>query len=147
MRGALWRVSTEQMRLATDDESKGVELVNQFLDSLRMDFQRNRGPKKFLDVMREGNPSFDEPAVPDDSDDDEATRTPGTHRSRLERAEAVEVDDETPNFTLARFGGELVRLVLVRAARCKICRKHHINMSATETDRHGEEQQARQQSR
>ena len=105
MRRAFWRVATEQMRLATDDESKGVELVNQFLDSMRMEFQRNRGPKKFLDVMREGNPGFDEPAVPDDSDDEEATRTLGTHRSRLERAEAVEVDDETSNFTLARFGG------------------------------------------
>ena len=28
MRGALWRVANEQMRPATDDESRGIEMVN-----------------------------------------------------------------------------------------------------------------------
>ena len=60
MRGSLWRVSNEQMRPATSDENKGVEMVNRFLESMKMDLQHSgRGPKKFLDVAKEGRPRFD----------------------------------------------------------------------------------------
>ena len=58
MRGALWRCSNEQMRPATHDESLGAELVNRYLDDLRWDVQRNKGPKKYVDIIREGPPRF-----------------------------------------------------------------------------------------
>ena len=89
----------EQMRPAADDESKGVEVVNQFLDSMRMDFRRARGPKKYLDVTREGDPSFrdDEQMEALSDDEDAATRTLDTRLSRLEQAEnlaPIFVDDK-----------------------------------------------------
>ena len=58
MRGSLWRVANEQMRPATSDESKGIEVVNQFLDSMKADLQTNRGAKRYLDVTREGTPNL-----------------------------------------------------------------------------------------
>ena len=79
--------SNEQMRLAIDDESKGVEVVNRFLDCMRNDLQRKHGPKKFLDVTREGEPNFCEVDDGNQSTDDEdnATLTPDTRLPRLER--------------------------------------------------------------
>ena len=38
-------LENEQMRHATDDESKGIEIINQFLDSMRIDLQKSRGLK------------------------------------------------------------------------------------------------------
>ena len=55
MRGSLWRVSHEQMRAATNEESAGAELVNRYLHEFRIDFKKgNQGPKKYVDVQREG---------------------------------------------------------------------------------------------
>ena len=54
MRGALWRVSQEQMRSATSEENLGAELVNRYLHDLKWDIQRNTGPKKYVDVTKEG---------------------------------------------------------------------------------------------
>ena len=54
MRGALWRVSQEQLRSATSEENLGAELVNRYLHDLKWDIQRNTGPKKYVDVTREG---------------------------------------------------------------------------------------------
>jgi hypothetical protein len=91
MRGALWRVANEQMRGATNDESLGAELVNRYLDDLRVDLQHNTGPKKYVDVQREGPPRFpgdrripvaeadDAPEVPDfdlTSEEDEPEAAP-----------------------------------------------------------------------
>ena len=86
MRGALWRVSNEQMRPATAAESKEVEVVNQFLDSMRTDFQRTCGPKKFLDVTREGDPSFreqDDGGQSSDEEHDDARTIETRAESRL----------------------------------------------------------------
>ena len=58
MRGSLWRCSNEQLRPATNDESLGAELINRYLGDLRWDLQRNRGPKKYVDVTAEGIPDF-----------------------------------------------------------------------------------------
>ena len=69
MRGALWRCSNEQMRAATNDESLGAEMVNRYLDDLRWDVQRNRGPKKYVDVTREGAPHFPGDPAPDGAED------------------------------------------------------------------------------
>ena len=68
MRGSLWRVSHEQMRSATQEESRGAELVNRYLHDMRDDFRSNRGARKYIDVTREGPPRFpDENAhMPDD---------------------------------------------------------------------------------
>ena len=56
MRGSLWRVTNEQLRPATADESRGVEIVNRFLSDMKTDLQSPHGPKRFLDVTREGTP-------------------------------------------------------------------------------------------
>ena len=60
MRGSLWRCSNEQLRPATNDENLGAELVNRYLGEMRWDLQRNKGPKKFVDVRAEGIPDFGE---------------------------------------------------------------------------------------
>ena len=106
MRGALWRVSNEQMRPATQDESKGIEVVNQGLDSMRIDLQSKRGPKKFLDVRREGEPVFEDPDIIEEdhqSDDDDETRALGSRLSQLETPAAT----ENLNLPLERFGENL----------------------------------------
>ena len=66
MRGSLWRCSNEQLRPATHDENLGAELINRYLGDLRWDVQRNRGPKKYVDIRAEGIPVF-----PGEGDDDE----------------------------------------------------------------------------
>ena len=58
MRGSLWRCANEQLRAATNDENLGAELINRYLGDLRWDLQRNRGPKKYVDVRAEGIPDF-----------------------------------------------------------------------------------------
>eukprot|EP00973_Karenia_brevis_P057777 8037727-Karenia_brevis.AAC.1 len=81
MRGSLWPVSHEQLRPATSHESLGAEIVNTHLDDLRTDLQKNRSPKKYIDITREGTPSFpgdpdDLPGLLDNSDDDIAEPEP-----------------------------------------------------------------------
>ena len=58
MRGSLWRCANEQLRPATNDESLGAELINRYLGDLRWDIQRNKGPKKYVDVRAEGIPDI-----------------------------------------------------------------------------------------
>jgi hypothetical protein len=94
MRGSLWRVSNEQLRPATADESRGVEIVNRFLSDMKTDLQSPHGPKRYLDVTREGPPRLpqEEPenpavAIEDNSDEDDETRTPMSTVSRLSRYE------------------------------------------------------------
>ena len=58
MRGSLWRVANEQMRNATNEEASGVGLVNRYLHSMKLDLQRDRGARRYIDVTREGNPHF-----------------------------------------------------------------------------------------
>ena len=70
MRGSLWRVSNEQMRGATNDESLGAEIVNRFLGDMRQDLQTNRGARRYVDVTREGPPRFPgDPAILEADDD------------------------------------------------------------------------------
>ena len=92
MRGSLWRVANEQLRPATADESKGAEIVNRFLSNLKIDLQSPHGPKKYLDVTREGAPRFPRDGDPnpdkeESSDDDDETRTPLSPVSRLSEHE------------------------------------------------------------
>ena len=63
MRGALWRVANEQMRSATQDESRGIEMVNRYLHEMKVDLEKTRGARRYVDVTREGPPRFpgDEP--------------------------------------------------------------------------------------
>ena len=112
MRGSLWRVASEQLRPATADESRGVEIVNRFLSDMKTDLQSPHGPKKFLDVTREGTPRFprnstDDPEMPgldpDNSDsDDGETRTP---MSRLSESQAELRSETTENFPPDTFRG------------------------------------------
>ena len=70
MRGSLWRVSNEQMRGATNEESLGAEIVNRFLGDMRLDLRTNRNMRKFVDVTREGPPRF--PGDPDLAPEEDA---------------------------------------------------------------------------
>ena len=89
MRGSLWRVSSEQMRKATNEEALGAELVNSFCDDLRRDLQHNRGPKKYVDVTRESGPPSQEDQEPLDSSDSDGDLADEEHE-----------DDEPPVGTL-----------------------------------------------
>ena len=76
MRGALWRVSQEQLRSATSEENLGAELVNRYLHDLKWDVQRNTGPKKYVDVTKEGPRR--EPGEDGDSADGESPDEAGS---------------------------------------------------------------------
>jgi len=107
MRGSLWRVASEQMRPATSDESKGIEVVNRFLETMKMDLQTTRGPKKFLDITREGRPRFDNedadlPELESDNEDDDDTRVPEDNASP-----AADISEIGQDFSPARFRGEV----------------------------------------
>ena len=66
MRGSLWRVCNEQMRLATSEESLGGEIVNKYLHEFKNDIRRTRGQRQYVDVRREGAPRIPElEIVPD----------------------------------------------------------------------------------
>ena len=58
MRGSLWRVANEQMRPATQDESQGIEMVNRYLHDMKQQLEVTRGARRYVDVAREGPPSF-----------------------------------------------------------------------------------------
>ena len=52
MRGSLWRVSHEQMRSATNEESQGIEIVNQFLGQMAQELRRGgRGASTEIDEI------------------------------------------------------------------------------------------------
>ena len=63
MRGNLWRVSKEQLRPATDEESRGCEMVNRFLHNMREVLRGQRGARRYVDVTTEGAPYFAPPAA------------------------------------------------------------------------------------
>ena len=39
MRGSLWRCSNEQMRSASNEESQGIEIVNQYLGQMQKELK------------------------------------------------------------------------------------------------------------
>ena len=84
MRVTLWRVSSEQMRAATQEESQGCELVNQYLHDLRVDLKNTRRPRRYVDVQREepprfpGDPSYEELKEPLASKEESPTVAVGT---------------------------------------------------------------------
>ena len=95
MRGSLWRVANEQMRGATNEESLGAEIVNRYLHEMKVDLQKHRGARRYVDVEREGPPRF--PGDPDvaggndeDADDHEASDSePEEERHEAAAAAAV----------------------------------------------------------
>ena len=54
MRGSLWKCSKLQLKLATTEESGGLEVQNQFLDDMKAEFQEFPGRRVYTDVEREG---------------------------------------------------------------------------------------------
>ena len=67
MRGSLWKCSQLQCKLATTEESRGLEIQNQLLDDMKAEFQEFPGRRVYTDVEREGIPSSDadkQPAAP-----------------------------------------------------------------------------------
>ena len=51
------------MRSATQDESRGIEMVNRYLCDMKQELEKTRGARRYVDVTKEGHPSFpgDEP--------------------------------------------------------------------------------------
>ena len=67
MCGSLWRCSQIQCKLATTEESRGLEIQNQLLDNMKAEFQEFPGRRVYTDVEREGIPPLDAdrpPAAP-----------------------------------------------------------------------------------
>ena len=67
MRGSLWNCSQLQCKLATTEESRGLEIQNQLLDDMKAEFQEFQGRRVYTDVEREGIPPSDgdrPPAAP-----------------------------------------------------------------------------------
>ena len=59
MRGSLWKCSQLQCKLATTEESRGLEVQNQLLDDMTAEFQEFPGRRVYTDVEREGVPPKD----------------------------------------------------------------------------------------
>ena len=59
MRGSLWKCSQLQCKLATTEESRGLEVQNQLLDDMQAEFQEFPGRRVYTDVEREGVPPKD----------------------------------------------------------------------------------------
>ena len=59
MRGSLWKRSQLQCKLATTEESRGLEVQNQLLDDMKAEFQELPGSRVYTDVEREGVPPKD----------------------------------------------------------------------------------------
>ena len=67
MRGSLWKCSQLQCKVATTEESRGLETQNQLLDDMKAEFQEFLGRRVYTDVEREGIPPSDAdrpPAAP-----------------------------------------------------------------------------------
>ena len=67
MRGSLLKCSQLQCKLATTEESRGLEVQNQLLDDMKAEFQEFPGRRVYNDVEREGIPPKDvdrPPAAP-----------------------------------------------------------------------------------
>ena len=67
MRGSLWKCSQLHCKLATTEESRGLEIQNQLLDDMKAEFQDFPGRRVYTDVEREGIPPSDAdrpPAAP-----------------------------------------------------------------------------------
>ena len=59
MRGSLWKCSQLQCKLATTEESRGLEIQNQLLDDMKAEFQEFPGRRVYTDAEREGIPPSD----------------------------------------------------------------------------------------
>ena len=59
VRGSLWKCSQLQCKLATTEESRGLEVQNQLLDDMTAEFQEFPGRRVYTDVEREGVPPED----------------------------------------------------------------------------------------
>ena len=85
MRGSLWKCSQLQCKLATTEESRGLEIQNQLLDDVN-EFQEFPGRQVHTDVEREGIPPSDAdcppaaPVVQEEEDRTSALIPAGTSR-------------------------------------------------------------------
>ena len=59
MRGSLWKCSQLQCKLATTEESRGLEIQHQLLDDMKAEFQEFPGRRVYTDVERGGIPPSD----------------------------------------------------------------------------------------
>ena len=67
MRRSLWKCIQLQYKLASTEESRGLEIHNQLLDDMRAEFQEFPGRRVYTDMEREGIPPWDAdrpPAAP-----------------------------------------------------------------------------------
>ena len=77
MRGSLWKCSQLQCKLATTEESRGLEVQNQLLDDMKAEFQEFPGRRVYTDVEREGIPpkDVDHPSAAPRAVEEEEDRT------------------------------------------------------------------------
>ena len=62
--GSFWKFSQLQCKLATSEESRGLEIQNQLLDDMKTDLQEFPGRRRYVDVESEGPPPHDAGAIP-----------------------------------------------------------------------------------
>ena len=96
VRGSLWRVSAEQMRVATSEESTGVEIVNRFLSHMKTSLNKARQARKFVDVEQEGPPRFpgESPSAPGNEEDDYEIFMPSSGDEAPRNGAPAEEDDD-----------------------------------------------------
>ena len=76
MRGSPWKCSQLQCKLATTEESRGLEIQNQLLDDIKAEFQEFPERRVYTDVEREGIPPSDadkQPVAPREVQEEEDT--------------------------------------------------------------------------
>ena len=56
MEGPLWKCNQSQCRLATSEESRGLEIQNALLEDMKIEFKNFPGRRNYVDVTREESP-------------------------------------------------------------------------------------------
>ena len=64
MRGQLWRVSSENMTAATNEQAAGIEVIEPMLGDLKIEINRRRRKLAYRDLRSEVVPDLGVEAIP-----------------------------------------------------------------------------------
>eukprot|EP00971_Amphidinium_carterae_P178816 3546775-Amphidinium_carterae.2 len=103
MRHALWKVPPEHVRPATSQESLGIEVLNKYMSSMQQELasrDSRRGPRRYIDGMREPGPSEEGaddpfPMATDVSAQEQDRATPMQEEEATERATPMMGEEAT----------------------------------------------------